>query len=138
MNTKRLLIGSLVGTVTLYITGYLIFDLAFTDFYSANAGSATGVERESPLIWAVVLGSLSYAVLLTLGIESRSGSVSLMDGLKIGATIGFLLWFTVDFVLFGYQNVSNLTLTIVDPILELIHGGIAGIVIVAIRGNIPN
>ncbi len=45
MNTKRLIIGSLVGLVSLYITGYLIWEVAFTEFSDANRGTATGVER---------------------------------------------------------------------------------------------
>jgi hypothetical protein len=135
MNGKNLVIGSLVGLVALYILGYILFDTVFADFYAQNAGSATGVAREEPLIWATVLGTLSYAVLLTLGIGSRSGAVSAADGAKVGATIGFLLWFTVDFILFGYQNVSNLTLAVTDPVLELVRGGIAGAVIAVVLGK---
>ncbi|MEE9596529.1 MAG: hypothetical protein V3V96_07105, partial [Acidiferrobacterales bacterium] len=74
MNTKRLIIGSLVGLVSLYITGYLIWDVVFDEFFAANAGSATGVDREAQLIWAVALGSLFYGALLTLALESRRGS----------------------------------------------------------------
>ena len=136
MNIKRLIIGSLVGGVTLYILGQLIFGMAFAEFYAANSGSATGVARDTNLIWAIMLGSLSYAVLLTLAIETRSGSTSLMDGMKIGAVVGFLLWFTADFILYGLQNVANLTVAIADPLLELVRGGISGAIIAAVLGKI--
>ena len=138
MNNKRLIIGSLVGAVTLYIAGYLIFDLGVGEFYAANAGSATGVMRESQVIWAICLGTLSYAVLLTLAIESRSGSTSPVDGMKVGAVIGFLLWCTTDFILYGNQNVNNLTVASVDPLLELVRGGIGGAVIALVREKIPD
>ena len=59
MDTRRLLIGTMVGGVTVFVLGYLIFDLAFAAFYAANAGSATGVPRETQLLWAVASGSLS-------------------------------------------------------------------------------
>ncbi len=137
MNIKRISIGSLVGVVTLYIAGFLIFQTIFAEFYAANVGSATGVARESPIIWAGLLGDLSYAVLIVLAIETRGGTVSLVDGIKIGGIVGFLLWFTVDFTLFSIQNVNNLTLTITDPILEFVRGGIAGAVIAAVRAKIP-
>ena len=136
MDIKRLIIGSLVGAITLYILGFLIFGLAFAEFYAANRGSATGVVRDTQVIWAVVLGSLSYAVLLTLAIETRSGSTSPMDGMKIGAVVGFLLWCTVDFIHYGVQNVNNLTLAIADPLLELVRGGIGGAVIAVVLGKI--
>ncbi len=49
MNTKRLIIGSLVGLVSLYIAGYLIWEVIFTEFFAANSGSATGVDRDPGL-----------------------------------------------------------------------------------------
>ncbi len=52
-----------------------------------------------------------------------------------GAVAGFLLWFTADFILYGVQNVSNLTRTLVDPLLEFVRGGIAGGVIAAVLGK---
>ena len=42
MDTKRLVIGMIVGGVTLYLAGYLIFDLATADFYAANAATEIG------------------------------------------------------------------------------------------------
>lgn len=131
MITKRFALGALVGGIVLWAVGYLLFELAFANFYSANAGSATGVSRGANLIWAVALGSLSLAVLLTLAISWARAS-SIADGFKIGATVGFLLWFGVDFILYGISNVSSLTKTIVDPLLELVRHGIAGAAIVAV------
>jgi hypothetical protein len=136
MDAKRLVTGTLVGGIILFAAGYLIFDLAFADFYAANTGSATGVTRQPQLLWAVVLGSLSYAALITLAIGSRAGPLNIGAGVKIGAVVGFLLWFTVDFILYGITNISNLTRTVVDPLLELVRGGIAGGVIALVLGKI--
>ena len=138
MDTKRLIIGTLVGAITLFVLGYLIWELAFADFFAANAGSATGVERDPPLMWAVALGTVSYAALLTLAIGTRGGSATIVEGLKIGAIVGFLMWFGADFIIYGFQNVSNLTATIADSLLELIHGGIAGAVIAAALGKVAD
>ena len=138
MNMKRLTIGSVVGLVALYVLGIVIWEMVFTDFFAANAGPAEGVLRESPVMWAVVIGSLFYAVLLTLAIENQSGESSLATGLKIGAVIGVLLWGTTDFVLYGYQNVNNLTATIADVVLEGIRGGITGAVIAVVLSKVGN
>ena len=136
MDTKRIVIGTLVGGVAMYVLGYLIFGLAFGAFYAANVGSATGVARETNLVWAVALGSLSYAALITLGIGSQTGSSNLAAGVKVGAVIGFLLWFTVDFTSYGNANVLNLTRTVVDPLLEIVRGGIAGGLIAVVLGKL--
>jgi hypothetical protein len=136
MNIKRLTIGSVVGTITLYLLGELIWGNLFVEFFDANAGSAIGVDRESQIVWAVVVGSLFYAVLLTLALESRSASKSLVDGLKIGAVVGALLWGTTDFILFGATNLSTLTGVVADTILEGIRGGITGGVIAAVLSKV--
>jgi len=126
MDFKRLVTGTLVGGITLYVLGYLIFDVGVESFYAANAGSATGVVRDPQLLWAVLLGTFAYAALITLAIGSRSGTATAGSGAQVGAVVGFLLWVTTDFILYGITNISNLTRTVVDPLLELVRAGIAG------------
>lgn len=136
MDAKRLVIGTVVGGVTMYVVGYLIFEVAFGAFYAANMGSATGVSRDVNLVWAVALGSLSYAALVTLAIGNRPGLPTAGAGAMIGAVVGLLLWFTVDFILYGITNTANLTRTVVDPLLELVRGGIGGAVIASSLGRL--
>ena len=136
MDIKRLIIGTVVGGITLYILGYVIWDMLYAEFFAANAGSATGVTKDPQVIWALGLGTLSYAALLTLAIETRADSATIVNGLKIGALVGFLMWFGADFIIYGVWNLSNLTATIVDPLLELIRAGISGAIIAGVLGKI--
>ena len=139
MDARRFVIGTLVGGVTVFATGTLIFAMApFRAFlaYAMNAGSATGVAREPQLLWAVALGALSYSALVTLAIETRARSATIGAGIKIGAVVGFLLWFTADFMFYAVSNVGNLTSTVVDPLIELVPGAVAGSVIAAVLGKI--
>jgi uncharacterized membrane protein len=135
MDTKRLVIGTLVGAVVLYVVGELIFVLMFGSFYAANVGSATGGDRSAELMWAVALGAVAYAALITLAIVTRPAS-NIAAGLASGAVVGFLLWFTADFTFYGTTNVANLTRTIVDPLLEFVRGGITGGVITVVLQRI--
>lgn len=136
MEIKQLVTGTVVGGIALLVLAYLIFDLAFADFYAANAGSAAGVARDAQLVWAVALGSMSYAALITLAMGRRFGSPTIRAGAQAGAVVGFLLWFTADFTLYGITNLSNLTRTVVDPVLELVRGGIAGVVTAVVLAKI--
>ena len=136
MDIKRFLVGTLLGGITMHILGYLIWSLAFAGFFAANAGPVTGVARETNLLWAVALGDLSLAALVTLAVGSRAGSLTIGRGLKIGAIVGFLAWFGVDFIHYGIMNVGNLTATIVDPLLELVRNGIVGAVIAAVLSRL--
>lgn len=136
MDTKRLAIGTLVGGITLYVVGYLIYDVLFSEFFAANVGSATGVPRDPPLQWAIAVGNLSLAALFTLAIMSRARSATITEGFKTAALVGFLVWLGVDFIRYGVENVLNLTAAIVDPLLESVHAGIAGAAIAAVLGKV--
>ena len=136
MNIKRLIIGCVIGTLALQLLGILIFQNIFAEFFEANSGSAMGVDRDAPIVWALIVGNLFYAMLLTLALETRSASKSLVDGLKIGVVVGALLWGTADFVLYGLTNLSTLTGTVADTLLEGVRGGIAGGVIAAVLSKV--
>jgi len=137
MDSKRLVVGTVVGGIVLYALGWIIFSKLFAAFYAANAGSATGVDRGSEIVWAVLLGNLGYAALITYAMGNRAGAVSIAQGAVIGAIVGSLAWFTADFVFYGSTNLANLTRTIVDPLLEIVHGGIGGAVIAATLRRVP-
>jgi hypothetical protein len=128
MDTKRFLTGTIVGGVVLYAVGYLIFNMMVGSFYAANGGSATGVDRSPQIQWAVLLGGFGYAALICYAMGAR-GALGLSGGAKVGAIVGLLIWLTADFIVYGTTNIANLTRTIVDPLLELVHGGIGGAVI---------
>ena len=136
MNIKRLIIGCVIGTLALQLLGMLIFQNIFAEFFEANSGSAMGVDRDAPIVWALIVGNLFYAMLLTLALETRSASKSLVDGLKIGVVVGALLWGTADFVLYGLTNLSTLTGMVADTLLEGVRGGIAGGVIAAVLSKV--
>ena len=128
MNAKQLVTGAVVGAATLSVSGYLMFWIALGDFYThaLTAGSATGVPRQSPVVWAIMLGAVSYGALLTLAIGSRGGSASVRTGIVVGAIVGFLVWCTADFMLYGISNVLDLSSTLIDPLIEVVPSAIAG------------
>lgn len=138
MTAKQLAAGTVAGAATLSVTGYIFFVIVLGNFYAhaLSAGTATGVARESLLWWAVGLGALSYGGLVTLAIGSRAGSPTIGAGIKIGAVVGFLVWFTADFMLYGISNVLNLTSALIDPLLEVVPSAITGGVIAVVLRKI--
>lgn len=136
MDIKRFIIGTVVGGIAFYILGYIIWDILVADFYAANRGSAVGLTKDAPVLWAAAVGTLAYAALVTLGIGTRAGVTTVMDGAKVGAVVGFLLWLTVNMIFFAYFNISNLTVTIVDPLLEAVRAGLGGAVIAVVLGKV--
>ena len=132
MNAKQWVIGTVVGAVVIFAVGYVIFDVLLGDYYAANSGSATGVIRDEPVVWALVVGALAYAALIIYAMRAQAGSVNLVSGMKVGAIVGFLLWATADYSLYAITNMNNLSVTVLDPFVEIVHGGIAGAVIGAV------
>ena len=49
METKKLVTGIVVGGITMFVVGYLVFDMAMTGFYETNGGASFGVGREATL-----------------------------------------------------------------------------------------
>jgi hypothetical protein len=131
MGVKRLVVGTVVGALTLSAAGYTVFGLVFPQFYTnfMKAGSASDAGREPFLIWPIALAMLSYALLMTLAIARTADTPTVPAGMKIGAVVSFLVWFTADFMLHGISNVGDLAGTIIDPFLEMVPGAVAGGVI---------
>ena len=126
MTTKQWFVGTVGGGIVLMVVGYIIFEMLLRDFYRANGGSATGVYRDSQIMWAVAVANLAYAALILYALKGQAVSINVSSGMKVGATVGFLMWLCVDFTFYGIANINNLTLAIVDPLVELVHAGIAG------------
>ncbi len=131
MDMKRLLTGTIVGGVLLFALGYLFYEMLLADFFAANAGSATDVWRETPIYGALVAGELMMAALVTIAID-KMGASSMAAGAKVGAILGFMVWFSVDFIYYGLSNMSNLTATMADPVVEIVRVGIVGAAIAAV------
>ena len=134
MDTKRIVIGTIAGSIVLYIVGYLIFSVAVADFYAANTGMA-GVFKEPNLQWALAVGNLPMAVLITLCLTNRAPTV--VGGLIIGGILGFLVWLHADLSLYAFTNLFNLTVTLIDPVLSAIPSALAGAVIAAVLARMP-
>ena len=89
MDTKKLVTGIAVGGITMFVVGYLVFNMAMVGFYEANGRVSFRVGREATW-WAIVLGTASLATLVTLCI-GWSGAKNAIQGFKIGGTVGFLV-----------------------------------------------
>jgi len=136
MNVRKLVVGIVVGTIVASIVGIVVFDNLVADFYAANMGSATGVMRDSQLLWSVILGTAAYSALITLALGTQKDGTTIAGGARTGAVIGLLLWGTADFVLLGVMNVHTPLLAIVDTVLEAIRAGITGAVIAVVLGKL--
>jgi hypothetical protein len=127
MTAQRFTTATVTGGITMFVLGYVFWGVLFMDFFMANTGSATGVMKEVPVWWALGLGQLGWAALLTYVIGKGAAGVG--PGMKVGAVVLLLAAVGVDFTMLGTANLMNLTATILDMVLFTVVGGIAGAVI---------
>jgi hypothetical protein len=134
MDAKRFTTATVAGAVTLFVAGYLLYGLALADFYAANVGSATGVEKDPPIWLYLVLGQLVFAAFVTL-VLGWKGVSSAVAGMKAGAAVGFLVTLGFDLSMYSMANLANMTATLVDPLVALVHVAIGGAVIGWVLGR---
>lgn len=138
MDTRRFLIGTLVGGTTILVSGFLLFTLQpLRDLYvhAMNAAAGPGVARESPVLWATSVGALSYGALVTLAVGAHRGPTRIGAGIRAGGVVGLLLWLTANFMLFAISNVGTLATTIAGSLIEVIPGAIAGALVALVLGG---
>ena len=133
MVTKQFTMATLAGGVAAMIVGYVFYGMLLMNFYATNTGSATGVYKEVPIWWALILGQVLLAAFLTM-IMGWRGDSSAGAGLRTGALVGLVLGLSFNFTFYGTANIANLTATLVDPIVAVIQMGIMGAVIGAVLG----
>ena len=134
MAAQRLLIGTVVGGIVLFFAGYLIFGIVFASFFAANAGTATGVTKDPFNFVALGIGQLAWGAALTL-ILSWAGVKSIGQGATTAGIAGLLLFLGFDLTMYATSNTSNLTATLVDPILAAVLFALAGAAIAAVNGK---
>ncbi len=125
---KKMLIGTVAGGVAFFLLGGLIYEVLLGGFYRANLGSATGVLRELPIWWAMVVSQLALAAVVTY-VFLHANVATASDGLRTGAIVGLLLGITMSFDLYSVTNWSNMTVAFVEPFVWAVRTALAGAVI---------
>ena len=90
MALKKLTMATLAGGIAAMVVGYLFYGMLMLDFYATNVGSATGVFKEVPIWWSLILGQVLFAGFLTMIMVWR-GDSSAGAGVKTGALVGLVL-----------------------------------------------
>jgi hypothetical protein len=135
MDVKRLLTGSVVGGVVITIVGFPLFTIVFGGFFEAQMIVAA---RQPPIYWAAIASSLVYGALITLVI-GWAGARTAVEGLKLGALVGALVWLGADLILYGIYEYATLTGALADAILSAVPFGAAGAAVSAVttKGGKP-
>ena len=125
MITKKCVLATLAAFATMFVLGYIIYEPILGGFFAENTGTATGVIKETPVFWQIIVGQLAGAALLVLALSWR-GTESTADGFKAGAVFGLLMSLYFGFMMLGTMNTSTMAAVIVDAIASVVLLGTAG------------
>lgn len=132
----RFVAAVLAGSVVALPFGYLLYGILFAPLFAEGAVTLGGVMRESPGILWIVAGQIAFVTLLALILRWK-GAPSLAEGVRTGATLGFLMAAGYDFAQYGTTHLWTLTATLVDPFLSAVlvaaTGGVVGSVLAGER-----
>jgi hypothetical protein len=103
---KKMIMGTVAVAVAFFLLGFLLYAVILGGFYEANLGSATGVMRELPVWWAMLISQLGLAAVVTY-VFLHADVATASDGLKTGAIFGLLLGIAISFDLYAVTHWSN-------------------------------
>ncbi len=135
MDTKKFLIGTLVGGIAFFFIGYLIYGMALMSFLNHHSTAPPGsMKSMSDFVWgALILGNFASAALLTYIFLKLGNINSFGSGAGVGAVIGFLVSLSRDSIEYATGNNLDLTGVVADVIagmiLTALAGGIIGVVL---------
>ncbi len=127
MNWSKVLIAGLIGGITYFILGFLVWDVLLGDYIVAPACVAR--SEEDFVFWAMVLSCLVWAFMLAYVFEKWASISTWKTGASAGLTLGLLIAATVQFANHAMMSSTTLTVVALDVLATGAVSGIVGAVV---------
>jgi hypothetical protein len=136
MDTKKFTIGTLVGGIAFFLLGYLFYGLALAGFFKDHANPSSPMRAMADIIWwALILGNLAGAALITWVILKMGNVNSFGGGARIGLVLGFYISLARNLVQYATSNTMDMTGLLVDVVIGAIMAAIVGGIIAVVIGG---
>lgn len=135
MNTNKFLVGGVIGAVTNFLLGWLIYGMLLMNFMQAHSNNSAGAFRaEADMVWwAMIAGNLAMGFLFSY-ILNKSNVSSAATGAATGAMAGFLMSLAYDLMMYAQINLWDTTVMAVDIAVSTVISAIVGAAIGAYLG----
>jgi len=136
MDTKKLLMGTVVGGITYFILGWVIYGMLMMSMLAEYSNPACMRAETDMVWWAMIAGNLSFAALLTFVFQKTGNVNSFGAGAQFGGALALLFSVSVDLMMYATSTMMTSPMGIVlDVAAATVMGAIAGGVIAAVTGN---
>ncbi len=135
METKKIILGGIAGSITLFLLGWLLYGMLLANFFASHPGTVTGFERGDAdmLLGYIFLGNLAqgflYAIVLGWANINTAGA-----GIKAGLIMGLLIDLGFGLVMYGTTTLMSRTALLGDVATFTVMSAIACAVIATVMG----
>jgi len=125
MFSKSTLVGTLVGFVYLFFSGWFFYDYIAADFFSQHQLNST--VNIAPDMNYITFGVLVQAYVISL-IYSRwgRGDYRAISGFRMGALMGVFVGLGMNMISLGTLALIDFEAAVVDGVWSMVNFGIAG------------
>ena len=136
MDSKKFTIGTVVGGIAYFLLGYLFYGLALTGFFKDHTNAAAPMKAMADFAWwALILGNLAGAALLTWIILKLGNVSTFSGGARIGVVVGFYAALGRNLIEYATANLMDLTGLLADAVISAILAAIVAGIIAAVIGR---
>ncbi len=133
MNTKNVLLGTLLGGVSFFFLGWLLFGILLEPITKANCNTIINLPMEEMRFGPLILSNLLWGLLVSLAL-SWNKQTGLMGGLKTGAIVGFVVSAGIDLSFYSmttfFNSLSAVAIDVLaNTLLYALVGAVLGLVL---------
>jgi hypothetical protein len=133
MNVKTLLLGTLLGGVSFFFLGWLIFGILLEPIMRDNCNTSINLPMEEMRFGPLILSNLIWGLLLSLSLDWNQQK-GLMGGLKTGALIGFIVAAGMDLSFYSmttfFNSITGVAIDVLaNTLLYAIAGAVLGLIV---------
>lgn len=137
MKPQRILIGTLVAGVSMFLLGWVIYGLIFSSLMPEETGHDYMRPEEDMIWWAMITSNICWGLLLAIILE-WTASFQPLNAAKKGAILGLLAGLGFDFSMYSLTTLySGIPFILADcfcyAILFSVCGALTGLVMGKIR-----
>ena len=134
MSTKKLLVGTLIAFVFIFLLDYLWYGVLMNDFFTR----VPEVDREMPLFPWLILGTLIMAyAFCRLYLKGRTSDATVnAQGIQHGILVVLLVFVPMALIRYGVQSHAALSEYLIDLVFRVVQFIVLGIIIANYFGQI--
>ena len=131
MNTNKFLVGGIIGGITNFLLGWLVWGtllMSFMKEHTSEIGKTVMRADDQMIWWALIVANLIMGLLLSY-ILNKAGVVSAGAGASTGAVVGLLMSAAINCFHYAFMDMGDMTGMGVDIIASTVVSAIVGGVI---------